>query len=264
MNNTSSFYFNGYHPEWGDEVLRNKDRSVKHPMEINEPFAWVLGTICIVGLLVHLEIITHIFYDKTMRLKSKYLIQLAIAFSDLFIIFAVTVVILHFVYGPNETVCHIFVVFFLSISYNCFFLNYFLSVIECFVAITFPLWHHVYVTPQLVGHCLIGLNLTMILSMEWPFISGLLPVRCALQPIHGLIINGISSVLFLLCFNLCCIDFGITLFHLRRTHLPIAVAIPLIIISPPSPTDVVISTDNLSQPPVIASTSETAQSIVTV
>ena len=56
-------------PEWGDEVLRNKDQSVKHAMEINEPFAWVLGTICIVGLMVHWEIITHIWYDKQMRLK---------------------------------------------------------------------------------------------------------------------------------------------------------------------------------------------------
>jgi len=175
-----------------------------------------------------------------MRLKPKYIIQLAIAFSDLFIILAIIVVILHFVFGPNETVCHFFVVFFMGISYNCFFLNYFLSVIECFVAITFPLWHRVYVTPRLIVYGLIGLNLAMVLTVEWPFITGFLPVRCALQANHGLIINGISSVFFLLCFTFCCIDFGITLFHIRRASLPsfpsveVAVSIPLIIISPPS------------------------------
>ena len=118
------------HPEWGDEVARNKDRTVKHPMEINEPLAWILGTICLAGLSVHCEIIIHILYDKAMRLQPKYVVQLAIALSGLLILFDIALVILHFCFGPNEIVCHFFVSFLLGISYNCFLLNYSLSLID--------------------------------------------------------------------------------------------------------------------------------------
>ena len=35
---TDFFFFD--RPEWGDEVVRNKDQSVVQPMKINEPLAW--------------------------------------------------------------------------------------------------------------------------------------------------------------------------------------------------------------------------------
>ena len=90
--NYSDSFFLDHHPEWGDEVLRKKDRSVQHPLEINEPFAWVLGVICVVGCALNFEIIVHILYDKNMLQKSKYIIQLAIAFSGLLIFFAIAIV----------------------------------------------------------------------------------------------------------------------------------------------------------------------------
>ena len=249
------------HPEWGDEVARNKDRTVKHPMEINEPLAWILGTICLAGLSVHCEIIIHILYDKAMRLQPKYVVQLAIALSGLLILSDIALVILHFCFGSNEIVCHFFVSFLLGISYNCFLLNYSLSLIECFVSITFPLWHRVYVTPRRVVYGLIGLNSTVALAMEWPIITGIVPVRCALQFDHGLYINGTSFVLFTMSLVFCCIDFVITLLHLRH-QLPssVAAAVPMIssiLISSPSLVAV-----NHSQEEVIAETSLDLPSIL--
>ena len=58
------------HPEWGDEVLRNNDDSVKHPMEINLFMAWLLGAICFVGLALNFEIIIRILYDRTMHTEA--------------------------------------------------------------------------------------------------------------------------------------------------------------------------------------------------
>ena len=175
--NYSDSFFLDHHPEWGDEVLRKKDQSVQHPLEINEPFAWVLGVICVVGFALNFEIIVHILYDKNMLQKPKYIIKLAIAFSVLLILFAISIVVINFCFGPSDFLCHFFVAFLMGISYNCFLLNYSLFLIECFVAISFPIWHLVYVTPRRVVYGLIGL---MAMAMEWPLIIGTIPVRCAL------------------------------------------------------------------------------------
>ena len=249
------------HPEWGDQVLRNRDDSVKHPMEINLFMAWLLGAICFVGLPLNFEIIIRILYDRTMQLKPRYIIQLGVAFSDVFILSAIVIVVLHFCFGPNEMICHIFVSFFMGISYNCFLLNHFLSLIDCFVAIVFPLWHLVNVTPRRVVNGLIGLNLAMALAMEWPFVSGMLEVRCALQATHGIIIDGTSCVTFILCLVFCCIDFAITWFHLPRSSRAIDVPsanptaviqmelqelnIPSIIVTASSPDEAPAATENI-------------------
>ena len=211
------------HPEWGDEVLRTNDDSVKHPMEINLFMACLLSVICFVGFPLNWEIIIRILYNKTMRLKPRYVIQLAVAFSDVFILLAIVVIVAHFCLGPNELLCNIFVSFFMGIAYNCFLLNHFLSLLDCFVAIVFPLWHFTRVTARRVVNALIGLNLTLALAVEWPFISGTIQVRCALQPAHGIVINGTSAVLFTLCLVFCCVDFAITWFHLHRSPRNISV-----------------------------------------
>ena len=149
----------------------------------------------------------------------------------------------------------------MGISYNCFLLNHFLSLIDCFVAIVFPLWHLVNVTPRRVVNGLIGLNLAMALAMEWPFVSGMLEVRCALQATHGIIINGTSCVTFILCLVFYCIDFAITWFHLPRSSRAIDVPsanptaviemelqelnIPSIIVTASSPDEAPAATENI-------------------
>ena len=205
------------HPEWGDEVLRNKDDSVMHPLEINFFLACLLGLFCFFGFPLNFEIIIRILYDKTMRLKPRYIIQLAIAFSGILLLFTNVVIIFDFCFGPSEIVCNIFVSFFMGVPYNCFLFNYFLSFIDCFCAIVFPLWHFTKLTPRRVVCGLIGLNLAMALAMKWQFISEILKVQCAFELNHGIVINGTSSVLFVLCLVFCCIDFAITWFHLPRS-----------------------------------------------
>ena len=222
----SSFNESGWytdHPEWGDEVLRIKNGTVKNPMEINWFLACLLGLFCWFGFPLNFEIIIRILYDKTMRLKPQYIIKLGIAFSAIAMLTTNVIAILHFIIGPNETICHFFVTCLMGVPYNCFLLNYFLSSIDCFIAITFPIWHLTRVTPRRVVYGLIVLNLAMILAIELPFISGSLEVRCALQPSHGLVLNGTASVSFVLCFIFCCVDFVITWFNLPRSSRAFAV-----------------------------------------
>ena len=94
------------------------------------------------------------------------------------------------------------------------------------------------VTPRRVIYGLIGLNLAMALAMEWPFIIGALEVRCALQFNQGLYANGTSSVLFVLCFILCCVDFVVTWLHIPRCESSRVVAVAY---SPADPTAAVVA-----------------------
>ena len=103
-----------HRPEWGNQVVRNKDKTVKHPMEINVYMAFILGTICCVSFALNFDIILRILCDTKMRLKPRYIVQLGIAFSDLFVLFGIAIVIFHFSFGPNETVCNFYVAFFLG------------------------------------------------------------------------------------------------------------------------------------------------------
>ena len=199
-------------------VMKNQDGTVKHPMEINFFLSFILGLLCWFGFPLNFEIIIRIVYDKSMRLKPRYIIQLAIAFSAILLLLTYVIVICHHYFGPNQWVCLIFVSFFMGVPYNCFLLNYLLSLTDCFVAITFPLWHLTEITarPRRLLYALIALNSTMALAVKWQFITGSLPVECAFQPSHGLVTNVTSSVLFLLCLIFCCVDFVITWHHLRR------------------------------------------------
>ena len=78
----------------------------------------------------------------------------------------------------------------------------------------------------------------MALAMEWPFIIGALEVRCALQFNQGLYANGTSSVLFILCFVFCCVDFVITWLHIHRRESSRAVAVAY---SPADPTVTIVA-----------------------
>jgi len=150
-------------PEWGEEIVRNQNRSVMQPLEINEPLAWILGIICLFVFPLNFEIIAKILYNKTMRLKSRYIVQLAVACSGLSILFDIALIVLHYFYGPNETVCHFFIAILMGISYNCFLLNYFLSLIDCFVAITLPLWRLVNVTAAVL------FTVSSVSTRPWPW-----------------------------------------------------------------------------------------------
>jgi len=63
------------------------------------------------------------------------------------------------------------------------------------------------VTVRRFVYWLIGLNSALVGAMKWPFLSGALPVRCAIQGLHNSTLQVILFFLFVSCFVFLVADF---------------------------------------------------------
>ena len=208
------------HPEWTD-VVRNKDGTVKNPLALTSIYIVAfLSVLCWFGFPLNFEVISRIVYDKTLRIKPRYILQLGTTFSSFFTLFTNTVDIIHYIFGPNDFLCKIFI-FTVGWSYGTFLFNFLLSLIDCFVAITFPLWHRRNVTPRLVIFWSIVLNLALMLAMKWMFIGLVVPLRCAIQLSHAFTVHLVLFLLVILCVVFLCIDYALTWRQLPRSSIPV-------------------------------------------
>ena len=165
-NSSSSSLLIFDHREWGDEIARNKDRSVKYPMEINEPWSldsrnhlshWFVGPLR--------SRYPHFLRQKyATTTKNTSFNWHPIAFSGLSILFDVAaLVILQFCFDLNEIFCHFFVSFLLGAvrSIVTFKIILFLWS-NVSVSIAFSFFHCFYFTPIRVVYGPIGLNKSFI------------------------------------------------------------------------------------------------------
>ena len=199
------------HADWGDDILRDQQGKVVNPMAMNAYLAVILGVLCCVGFPLNFTVFNRIVNDKKMRERPRYILELAIVFSGIFTLCMNVVQIVHYLlslqFGASEWLCHFYVVVFMGLPYVTLLFNCFLSLIDCFTAITFPLWHRHKVTARAVVYWLIGLNLVVALAVKWAFISATIPVRCAFQPSHGLTIRWTESVLIAVSVVVLVLDF---------------------------------------------------------
>ena len=223
------------HADWGDDILRDQQGKVVNPMAMNAYLAVILGVLCCVGFPLNFTVFNQIVNDKKMRERPRYILELAIVFSGIFTLCMNVVQIVHYLlslqFGASEWLCHFYVVVFMGLPYVTLLFNCFLSLIDCFTAITFPLWHRHKVTARAVVYWLIGLNLVVALAVKWAFISATIPVRCAFQPSHGLTIRWTESVLIAVSVVVLVLDFFKTWQLLPRA----ARAVPVVTLRPPPP-----------------------------
>ena len=217
MNETvNKTVFDLEHADWGN-VVRKLNGQVQHPIELNGWFVTVLALLCSVAFQPNVELFMRIAGDKTLCRKPRCVIQLFTICSSLFTLYTNVVQCNHFFVKmkgkgrrdavlAEEELCHFFVSIF-GVSYGTFMLNNLASLVECFVFLTFPLWHEEKVTVRRVVYWLIGLNSALVGAMKWPFLSGALPVRCAIQGLHNLTLQVILLFLFVFCFVFLVADF---------------------------------------------------------
>jgi len=211
------------HINWGD-VVRKLNGKVLHPIELSGWFVAFLALLCSVAFQPNVELFCRIASDKTLLRKPQYVIQLFIVCSNLFTLYTNVVQSSHFVLNQSTNgtdagdepvvaavedddddvdargMCHMFV-FVFGISYGTFLFNNLASLVECFVFLTFPLWHDDNVTVRCVVYWLIGLNSALIGAMKWPFVIGALPIHCAIQGLHNLTLQVILLFLFVFGFS---------------------------------------------------------------
>ena len=217
--NTTVFAIKNF--EWDDEVVKNMDGTVKNPFDMLSVYlVSFLVVLCCFGVPLNLEIILRIVYNKVLRPKPRYILQLSTTFSSLFTLLTNAIEIAHFVFGPNDAICHIFM-FIIGLSFGAYLFNFLLSLIDCFVAITFPLWHRQKVTPRPVIFWLIVLNVTLMLTMKWMYVGRVIPIRCAIQIVNVATVRLILFILFIFCTIFLCLDYVLTWRKLPRSSIPV-------------------------------------------
>ena len=179
----------------------------------------VFVLLCAFGFPLNCELFYRIFFsnDKKLRNRPRYVIKLFMTFSSIFTMFINLMKIVHFLL-PNDPMCRFFVSI-INVSYVTFLFNTLMSLIDCFVAIVFPLWHRSKVTARRVCFGLIALNLAMAVALKWMFIFQVVPLRCAVPVIHAVNFRLIVNILFVLCCVFQIADFVLVWLHLpRSTH----------------------------------------------
>ena len=74
-----------------------------------------------------------------------------------------------------------------------------LSLMNRLIAVTKPVFHRTKVTPRLVVCWSLILNLSLVLLVNWVYVFGIEPIRCAYQEHHLLTLVGTWFILFFLC-----------------------------------------------------------------
>ena len=181
-------------------------------MDSNIYLVFVLGVLCFFGLPLNFDIVLRIVYDKCLRRKPRYIFQLSATFSSIFILLVDIIQISNFIFAPDSH--RLLYQFFMAIHglpYVALLFNLLLSLIDSFFSVTFPLTHLRKVTVRPVIIALAILNLLLIFGVKWVFISGELPLICAIQDRHFQTLEVIGIVLFVLCLIFLVVDYIQTL-----------------------------------------------------
>ena len=195
------------HPEWGNDVVRNKDGTVKNPMEMTNVYCvFFLFIVCWIGAEINWKFTNQTLYNDHLKWRPCYIIQLnANVFSNVSIFLTNAISLFLFSSRGYEDFCHLYSPM-TAWCYSSFLFNILLSLIEACVLIVAPLWHEKHLRKCVVIFWVIELNLALALIINWQFIGGWSPLRCAIQVDHAEFVRMVIIFLFICCVIFCAID----------------------------------------------------------
>ena len=184
-------------PEWSD-VLKNKDGSVRDPTKISTAL-FVIDCICVlVGLPLNFYIALKIMFKRRLNSKPRNIFQLSFSFCNIISLGVTNILeIIHHL-RPNDNVCRLYVAIGALPSF-LFFFNLLLSLMDRYVAISYPLWHRNKVSVNSVIFWLLLLNLALTVGVKWIYVGQHVPLRCEIQVRHIVTVHTVQCVLFVAC-----------------------------------------------------------------
>ena len=206
-NNNSSCW---HRPDWGkDQVVRNShDGLVRRPINMNPGLFVIHCLICPVGLVANIQTIFQIACSSGgSGSGNRGIFQLGTLISSIFILLEAILEMGYHLSPPpggdgqycddwpssQMSICLVHT-FFSSIPYVLFFFNLLISLVDWFISrFIESIYHH------LIPWLLIVSNLSLGLSLNWVFISGQLPIRCAIQPTHASTVDLTLLTLYSAC-----------------------------------------------------------------
>lgn len=144
LSSNNSAILSQFFPQLWLDVLREKNGSVKNPIEVDAFIFTVDCICCLVGLPINILIAIKILLDERLYSKPRNVLLLDNILCNTFTLFSASVETVYF-YWPQESVCIVYSAI-VGLSYVLFFLNLLLSLIDTYVVITNPFWHRRKVT----------------------------------------------------------------------------------------------------------------------
>jgi len=188
----------------------------KNPLEMDVYNFWFHCFCCTIGLPLNLFIALGIC-DRKKKLYEKprnILLLSLIVCNILTLLMAIDEIVYYF--WPDESVCRLFVTV-IELPYILFFFNLLLSLVDRYVAMARPVWHHNNVTVSFVSFWIVVLNAALALAVNWVYISGSAQLRCQIEMSQA---KTLDATLLVLCVS--CIVFTIVDYVETRTLLPVA------------------------------------------
>jgi len=181
------------------------------------------------GLPLNLYVAAVILLNSHLRNRPRYILQLNIVFiCNLLTLFTDAEEAVYY-YLPSDELCQSFVFTFVF-PYFLFNLNVFLSLLCRCIAIDKPLWHRANVSPRFVVVGSLIVNLVLVLALNWAYIGGVVPLRCAFSKHFTKGGTGLGVILFTLCVVFIIVVYVKTRQHLPRPSIIVPVARTLIIV----------------------------------
>ena len=196
--------------------LNSTNGTNSNPLEMNVYNFSFHCVCCLIGLPLNFYIVIRIIGQKLYE-KPRNILLLAMVICNILTLLMSIDDIVYFFY-PNESLCRLFVTV-IELPYILFFFNLLLSLIDRFVAMVKPMWHHQNVTVPLVIFWIVVLNAALALALNWVYISGMAELKCQIQTSHA---TTADSVLLVLCVS--CIVFTIVDYVETRNLLPSSTA----------------------------------------
>lgn len=211
---------NSFEAEYDEMIIINESSGYFNdtipfinPLEMDNFTLTIHCICCTIGLPLNIFIALKIIRNSRLYSKPRYIFLLTLVMCNIFTLLTAVDEVVYYLW-PNESVCK----FFISINelpYILFFFNLLLSLINRYIAMARPMWHHQNVTVAFVLFWIIVLNLTLALAINWVYISGSAELRCEIQRTHA---NTLDSTLLVLCIS--CITLKIVDYVKTRKSLP--------------------------------------------
>lgn len=150
-----------------------------------------------IGLPLNVFVAVVILRLKRLRSKPRNIFLLGIILSNLTSHVPALSEIINFFY-PDIVLCQVFIAF-ISLPDSYLLLNIFLSLMDRYVAIRYPLWHREKVTVRRVALWLSVAFALATLTNKWPHVALMVPITCELDITISRISGIMMTLLFLLC-----------------------------------------------------------------
>ena len=150
---------------------------------------------CLVGLPANLIIVFRIILKERLYSKPRNILLLNITLCNIHTLIIDLIEMVHYL-RPSEETCLAYISL-IGLSYDLFFFNVFLSLLDRYVAISHPMWHRQKVTVSQVIVWTLGLNVSLVLAIKWIFIRGTVPFICANQLSHAIALQ-VPAIVFLI------------------------------------------------------------------